>query len=147
MPTAAHHRARVLGTVWAAGAHAALGVLAVLGLLNYTVPTKYAVLQQIAAQGYWAWIHFGCAVLLVGSLRMPRERIEIRSRKSDLPRSAIACGIGFAMMVTWAFFNLLWGLSADRPVSLAGPALAFVVAAGEQLLANAWTRGTHTQGR
>jgi len=147
MPTAAHHHSRVVATYWAAGAHVALGLLAAFHLLNYTVPTKYEVLQQIASQGYWIWIHFACAALLVGSLRIHTSHVHIRSWTSELPASAIACNIGFAMMTTWALFNLLWGLTSQRPVSLAGPALAFVVASGEQLLANAWTRGTHTRGR
>jgi hypothetical protein len=51
------------------------------------------------------------------------------------------------MMFTWAFFNLLWGLSTVRPVSLAGPGLALVAAAGEQLLARRWARGTYDKGR
>jgi hypothetical protein len=147
MPTAAHHRGRVLATLGAAGAHLYLSVIAFAGLLNYTVPTKYAVLEQIAAQDAWAWIHLGCAALLVGSLAKPLHHIEIRSWRSELPLAALACNVGFAMLTTWALFNMLWGLSTARPVSLAGPGMAFVVALGEQLLANAWTRGTHTKVR
>lgn len=147
MPTAAHHRGRQLATLGAAGAHTYLGVIGLLDLLNYTVPTPYAVLEQIASEKYWAWIHIGCAVILVCSLGHPYHRPRIKKWRSDLPFASVACGIGFTMMFVWALFNLLWGLSTVRPVSLAGPGLAFIVAFGEQLLANAWVRGTHDKER
>lgn len=147
MPTPAHHRGRVLATTGVAVAHGYLSLIAFNGLLNYTVPTYYSVLEQIASETYWAWIHLVCALLLLGSLRSPLYRLRIRSWSSDLPLAALACSLGFAMLTTWALFNLLWGLSTIRPVSLAGPGLALVVAFGEQLLANAWTRGTYTRDR
>jgi len=147
MPTAAHHRGRVLATLGAAGAHLYLAVIAFAGLLNYTVPTKYEVLQQIAAQDAWAWIMLVCALLLVGSLAAPKHHVQIGAWHSALPLAALACNIGFAMLTTWALFNMLWGMSTARPVSLAGPGMAFIVALGEQLLANAWTRGSHTKVR
>jgi hypothetical protein len=143
MPTASHYRARVAGTLGAAGAHSYLATIGSLGLLNYTVPTEYSLIDEVAAEPYWAWIHAVVALALVGSLWRPTWK----PLGGDLPVTAIACSLGFAMMFSWAFFNLLWGLSTVRPVSLAGPGLALIVAAGEQLLANAWTRGIHNKGR
>jgi hypothetical protein len=147
MPTAAHHRGRVIATVGAAGAHAYLAVLAAVDLLNYTVPTKYAVLTRIAGEDYWAWVHALCALLLVGVLAAPFRRIVVRTHRSEAPLVVIALNLSASFLATWGFFNMLWGLSAERPVSLAGPGLAMVVAAGEHLLANAWMRGTHNKGR
>lgn len=147
VPTPAHHRGRVLATVVVAGAHGYLATIGFFGLLNYTVPTQYQVLQEVAAEEYWVWIHFICTLLLIGSLFAPKVRPQLGSWRSVLPLAALSCNIAFALMFSWALFNLLWGLSTHRPVSLAGPGLAFVVALGEQLLANAWTRGTHNKGR
>ncbi len=147
MPSRAHYRARVSATLGAAATHAFLCVLAAVDLLNYTVPTQYEVLAHIAAEDYWAWIHAGCAVVLCLSLINPGKHIRIRSWTSELPAAAVACNIGFTMMFCWAFFNMVWGLSAERPVSLAGPGLAFAVAFGELILASSWTRGTYDRSR
>lgn len=143
MPTPAHHRARVAGTLGAAAAHGYLAVLAATGYLNYTVPTRYRLIDEIASDFLWLWIHAAVVMILLLSLRRPTWQ----PRWPDAPIAAIACSIAFSAMATWAFFNLLWGLSTVRPVSLAGPGLALVVAAGEHLLANAWIRGTHNKGR
>lgn len=143
MPTAAHHRARVVATVGAGAAHAALSFLGAVDLLNYTVPTRYELIDQVAAQPLWTWIHAIIAILLWLTLFRPYARW----RGDGTRVMSIACSVAFAAMSTWAFFNLMWGLSTVRPVSLAGPVMAFVVAAGEYLLANAWTRGTHDKGR
>lgn len=147
MPTAGHHRARVVSTVGAAAIHAYLAILGWVGLLDYTVPTQYEVLQQIAAQDYWSWIMIGCSVFLLVSLRAPYKHVTFRRHTSELPLAAVACNTGFTMLFVWAFFNLVWGLSAQRPVSLAGPGLAFAVSFGELVLATAWTRGSHDKGR
>ena len=40
----------------------------------------------------------------------------------------------------WAFFTLLWGVTAISPVSLASPGLAAFAALGTQILAHAWMR-------
>lgn len=147
MPTDNHHRGRVFATLCVAGAHGYLSLLGFTRLLNYTVPTEYAVLEQVAAQDTWAWVHAGVALLMVVALARPHVKPKIGNHVSYLTAIALACNVGFAFMFSWAFFNLLWGLTVDRPVSLAGPGLAFAVALGEQLLANAWTRGTHDKGR
>jgi hypothetical protein len=147
MPTRVHHRRRVYATLGAAGAHTYLAVIGAANLLDYTVPTKYEVLQQIADQDYWIWIHACCALLLVASLRAPRKYFSLKRWTAELPFAAVACNTGFTMMFVWAFFNLSWGLTAQRPVSLAGPGLAFFVAFGELILASAWTRGTYDKRR
>jgi hypothetical protein len=147
MPTREHHRARVVSTLGAAAAHVYLSVIGAIGLLDYTVPTVYQVLQSIADQDYWIWIHAGCAALLICSLCHPKKHFHIRSWSTELPLAAFACNVGFTMMFTWAFFNMVWGLSAERPVSLAGPGLAFFVAFGELILATSWTRGTYDKSR
>jgi hypothetical protein len=147
MPSRAHYRARVSATVGAAVIHTYLAVIGWLGLLDYTVPTQYEVLAQIAAQDYWSWIMMGCAIFLLLSLLDPQRHVRIGTHKAELPLAAVAANVGFTMMFVWAFFNLTWGLSADRPVSLAGPGLAFAVAFGELILASAWTRGTYDRSR
>ncbi|HQW88953.1 MAG TPA: hypothetical protein PK478_03830 [Nitrospira sp.] len=116
-------------------------MLGFIGFLNYTVGTTYELLNQVAADFLWAWIHGAVALVLVASLFKAHTRL----REMSLP--ALACNIAFAAMFTWAFFNFIWGLSTVRPVSLAGPGLAFAVAAGEQLLANAWNRKASTKER
>ena len=136
-----HYRASVAATLGAATAHLYLSVLGFIGFLNYTVGTTYELLNQVAADFLWAWIHGAVALVLVTSL----FKAHTRFREMSLP--ALACNIAFAAMFTWAFFNLIWGLSTVRPVSLAGPGLAFAVAAGEQLLANAWNRKASTKER
>lgn len=136
-----HHRARIAATLGAAGAHLYLSVLGSIGFLNYTVETRYTLLNDVAADFLWAWIHGAVALLLVASL------LKSHTRFREMAVPAIACNIGFAAMFTWAFFNFIWGMSTVRPVSLAGPGLAFAVAAGEQLLANAWNREDSTKER
>lgn len=147
MHVADHHRSRVITTVVVAGAHAYLAMIGFTGLLNYTITTKYEFLEQITRQQYWSWIHLACAAMLLASLLAPKHYPHIGPWRSELPLVALACSAGFALLTSWALFNLLWGLSAVRPVSLAGPGMALVVALGEQLLANAWTRGSHDKGR
>lgn len=136
-----HHRAHVAATLGAAAAHFYLSVLGVVGFLNYMVETRYTLLNEVAADYLWAWIHGAVAVVLVASM----FKWHTRFREMTLP--AIACSIAFAAMFTWAFFNLVWGVSTVRAVSLAGPGLAFTVAVGEQLLANAWNREASTKER
>lgn len=147
MPTAAHHRSRVVTMSLVAGAHGYLAAIGFTGLLNYTVPTQYEFLEEVAAEAYWSWVHLACAAVLLAALLAPTYRPRIGPWTSELPLAALACSVGFALLTSWALFNLLWGLSAVRPVSLAGPGLALVVALGEQLLAHAWTRGTYDKGR
>jgi hypothetical protein len=147
MPTVAHHRSRVFTTVLVACAHIYLALIGFVGLLNYTVPTPYEILEEIAAEEYWSWVHLACAAILLASLCAPKFYPHLGPWRSELPLVALACSAGFALLTSWALFNLLWGLSAVRPVSLAGPGMALVVALGEQLLANAWTRGSHDKGR
>lgn len=147
MPTAGHYRSRVVTTAVVACAHCYLAMIGFTGLLNYTVPTRYQFLEEIGAEQYWSWIHLACAAVLLASLTAPTYRPKLGSWTSELPLAALACALGFALLTSWALFNLLWGLSTVRPVSLAGPGLALVVALGEQLLAHAWTRGTYDKGR
>lgn len=143
MSTLAHYNGRVLATAGAAGAHGYLSVIGAFDLLNFTIPTRYALLEMIASEGYWAWIHAGVAVLLLGSLLAPTAHLRIRCWYSALPLASLACSIGFTMMFSWFLFSMLWGLSTERPVSLAAPGLAFIVAAAEQLLSLGWARGTY----
>ena len=143
MPDAAHHRARTAGTIGAAASHGYLAILASNELLNYTVPTRYRLVDEIASDFLWGWMHLLAMLLLIVAAWRPHMWYGGR----HINFAAIACSLGFAFMGTWAFFHLLWGLSATRPVSLAGPGLAFVVAAGEHLLAAAWRRGTYNKGR
>ena len=142
MPTHAHHRARTFATVGAAAAHGYLAILGFIGSLDFTVPSEYALLHELAGAHLWAWVHGAVALLLLTALGKPYQMCRIGT-----VRASVACSIGFALMLIWAFFNLLWGLSTVRPVSLAGPGLAFIVAAGEQLLAHAWNRGALTKDR
>lgn len=147
MPSQGHHRSRVIGTVGAAAAHTYLSVLGLFDYLNFTVNTRYGGLHEAADEEAWAWIHLGVAVFLISSLAWSYHRVRLRGPWEEMTITAVACSVGFAAMFTWAFFNFLWGLTTIRPVSLAGPGLAFAVAAGEQLLAHAWNRGALTRDR
>ena len=144
-------RSRVVTTLVIAAAHLYLATLAHFDLLNFTQPTVFRVLTQAASTDAWMWIHASVglllvAVLLIGPESYPELRWLGRRWTSALPLGSLACSVGFAAMTTWAFFYALWGLTAIRPVTLAGPGLAIVVALGEQLLANAWSRGsTHSR--
>lgn len=138
-----HHRLRILGTLGAIAAHVYLAAIGTVSLLNYTVPSRYQILGEVASDDLWTWIHAGCATLLTLALFFPHLRVPPRGNRFP----AVACSVGFAFMLTWAFFNLIWGVSAISPVSLAGPGLAIVVAAGEQMLAYAWNRGALTKDR
>jgi hypothetical protein len=143
MPSQAHHRSRVIGTAGAALAHIYLAVLGTIGYLNYTVPTRYEFLYIVADQWAWSWIHGAIAMFLLASLLAPYRRVPVL----ETTLAQIACSCAFAVMLTWAFFNALWGLSTIRPVSLAAPGLAIIVAVGEQVLAHAWNRGATTRDR
>lgn len=138
----AHHRSLGVATVFAAAAHGYLSILGMLGFLNYTVPTRYELLDEVASATLWAWLHGITAVILIASLANPCWRVH----RFDAPIAAVVTSVGFAFMFVWAFFNMLWGLTTIRPVSLAGPGLAFSVAVGEQLLANAWNRWGQNEG-
>lgn len=143
MPTPSHHRARVGGTVGAAVAHGGLSALGMFNLLDYTVPTRYVLIAEVGGDHRWVWIHGLIAIALMLSLIRPYWRPWKHS-----PRiTSLVGSLAFGAMAGWSFFALLWGMSSIRPVSLAGPLLGFVVAAGEHLLANAWTRGTHNKDR
>lgn len=124
-------------------AHLYLAALGAVGNLNYTVPSRYTLLQEVANDHLWAWLHALAAVVLLSSLRHPYRHLQ----GFDSPRATIASSFGFSIMAIWAFFNMLWGVSSIRPVSLAGPGLAFIVAIGEQLLAHAWSRGALIRDR
>lgn len=137
----AHHRSLVIGTLGAAMAHGYLATLGFLGYLNYTVGTNYVLLNEIASDDLWAWIFTITAILLLVSVFIPYRRVKL----FNAPFAQVICSVAFAAMLTWAFFTLLWGLSTTRPVSLAGPGLAFAVSAGEQLMAHAWNRGATTR--
>lgn len=138
-----HHRLRLFGTLGAIVAHTYLAAIGTVSLLNYTVPSRYSILAEVASDDLWTWLHAICAVVLLVGLHNPTRRIPYFGNRLI----AVACSLGFAFMLTWAFFNLVWGLTAVSPVSLAGPGLAIVVAAGEQMLAYAWNRGALTKDR
>lgn len=141
-PSHAHHQSRVFATLGAAMAHGYLATIGSAGYLNFTVPSEYPLLHLMASSHVWTWIHAGVTVVLLSSLHKPYKPCWLGTN-----RAAAACSVGFATMFIWAFFNMLWGLSTISPVSLAGPGLAFAVAAGEQLLAHAWNRGAPTKDR
>lgn len=129
---------RTVGTLSTALAHLLLGYLGFVGLLNYTVRTGDPVLEQAASAGIWRWAHLLVGLGLIGLLFAGRP--SWLSRGHNL--STMTLGV-------WSFFMLLWGLSAERPVTLAVPVLGLFAVVGTQILAHAWMREAerHDKGR
>jgi len=118
-------RMRNLGTVATALVHAYLAIIGVFDRLSYTVPTKYELLQDVASDGSWIPLHGIMAVLLIAGFWRVKWESQLASASS-------------ALMGAWAVFNLLWGISAVQPVSLAAPGLALFVSVGAHVLAASW---------
>ena len=114
--------ARSLSMLAIASAHLMLGVLGLLNRLEFTQHSSFPVLELAASLEIWVPIHSACGawVLYVTF----RNRFELQ---------ATSASAGF--MATWAVFNFLWGLSTIRAVSLAGPVLAFSIAAVSYFMA------------
>lgn len=121
----------VLGVV-----HLALAVLAAFRRLSYTVDPTYEILALVASNHSWLWIHGICAIFLFASLRY-------RSWGKE------ACAVSFGVMGAWSFFNFVWGMVPERPVSLAGPVLGFGIMMLAHGLVKAWVLAeqTHTGGK
>ena len=133
-----HECSRVVGTVTVAIVHLLLGYLGFVGLLNYTVRTGDPALEQAASAGVWRWAHTLVGLTLL--ILLVLERPSWLSRGHSV--STMTLGV-------WSFFMLLWGLSAERPVTLAVPVLGLFAVVGTQILAHAWMREAerHDKGR
>lgn len=117
------------------------GYLAVIGFfdrLNYSVPSEYRLIEEVAADRHWSAIHLVLALALLGLL--------LANRPDWL---STWHNVSFGFVAVWAFFTLLWGLTTPRPVSLASPGLAAFAAVGTAILAHAWRREAerHDKGR
>lgn len=125
----AHSAARVrirLGTTAALGVtHLMLAVLAAFHRLAFTVNPTYEILAQVASNEVWLWLHGGTAILIFIALKHRNWAME-------------ACAISVGIMGGWSFFNLLWGLTPERPVALAGPVLGLGMTFMAHGLVAAW---------
>lgn len=130
MPT--RYGLQLAGTVALAATCVSFAALAFVGLLSYTQPSRYDVLESAANSTLWGWI-FGVvgAALGVALLLGPGHHNVAAARLSSMAAS---------FMGVWAFFTLLWGLTSEHPVSLAAPALAVFTVVGAQVLAVSWNR-------
>lgn len=115
-----------------------LGIVGIFGRLNYTVPTTVDMLRSIVNSNLWTagfLVVAGFVWAAIATNRLQHQAMQL----------------AFAVIAPWGVFNLLWGLSSERPVSLAAPGLALVVAVIAQALALAWAsdadRSSITTGR
>lgn len=130
MQASARHTVRLISTwallfvlVW-------FTALALFDRLSFTQPSEYEILHLAADSNLWGWLFCVTGlVLLVVLVGHPTHHRIAMSR---------VCSVAAAFLGTWAFFTLLWGLTAVAPVSLAvfGPAVFAVV--GAQVLAVSW---------
>ena len=130
MSTPTRHTLRLVGTTALALVLAWFAILAFLGRLSFTQPSRYAMIELVADSTLWGWV-FG-----LGFLHMMYFLLTSPSRHAvGLSRT---CSAAAAIIGTWTFFTLLWGMTTTVPVSLAvfGPAVFSVV--GAQVLATAW---------
>lgn len=116
-----------------ASAHFALALLGVVNRLNFTVAPEYRLLRLLADSNMWVGIHLIAAVFVAISLVLNRFQIQ-----------SLSYSAGF--MGCWALFNLLWGLNAVTPVSLAGPILGVAVSGVSYSVAMSWATGGHDKG-
>lgn len=138
MQAAARRTTRIAATFAVAAAHAYLVLVGLFDRLNYTQPSQYEIVERAASNHVWVGIHAVLTVALLVGLWHNRGW-EWR-----------VCSASAGFMGAWAFFNLLWGLSAVAPVSLAAPGLAAFVAFGAHVLSTAWLRASkesHNKGR
>ncbi len=119
---------RIAATLALVGLHLYLTIIGTFDRLNYTVPTRYRLIEEAADSEIWVGIHLTIAVSLLVGLWHNRGW-EWR-----------ACSVSAGFMGAWAFFNLLWGLSVVSPVSLAAPGLAAFAAFGAHVLGLGWLR-------
>jgi len=130
MQAQTRHTLRLSGTAALAFVHVWLAGLAFFDLLSFTQPSEYAIIELAADSRAWGWLFASAAtILIVVLIRGPERHMLAASR---------ACSVSAAMLGTWSFFTLLWGLTTEYPVSLAvfGPAVFSVV--GAQILAVSW---------
>lgn len=124
------HRLRLAGTVALAFVHVWFAALAFFGRLSFTKPSEYQLLHYAADSALWGWLFAATGVALIACLVADPFKHNVATSR--------ACSTSAAFIGTWAFFTLLWGLTATEPVSLAvfGPAVFSVV--GAQVLAVSW---------
>ena len=106
--------------------------LAFYDRLSYTQPSEYEVLHLAADSDLWGWL-FGLSALalLVCLVTRPQAHPKITSR---------ICSVSAALLGVWAFFTLLWVLSAVSPVSLGVCVPAVFAVVGAQVLAVSWNQ-------
>lgn len=123
-----HLRARRRVTALVGLAHAALLILDCFGRLNFTVDSRYDLLEASAKQPAWLLLHAAVAAVLWYSVWRKHWYIH-------------ALGISVGVMGSWSVLTLLWGVSTVRPVSLVGPVFGLIVTAIAYVLAGAWAVG------
>lgn len=129
-----HYRFRLGMSFAIAAAHATLATLGGLGRLSYSVPSQYPLLSYVTGSPIWVWFHTTAAVLVIAAILARRHQVW-------------ALSVAYGVMGCWSFFSLLWGLSVpSNPVSLAGPAMAGMVAILAALLSQSWARSGDREG-
>ena len=130
MQARTRHTLRLTGTATLAFVHVWFAGLAFADLLSFTQPSRFNAIQLAADSRAWGWLFASAGVILIIVLARGAEKHALAASR--------ACSASAAMLGTWSFFTLLWGLTTDYPVSLEvfGPAVFSVV--GAQILAISW---------
>lgn len=127
-------QSRIYLTMVVATSHFFLMLLGVFGRLSYSVPSRYVFLLQTLTNPLWVILHGVCFLALIIALYKNKGQVT-------------ALGAATGVMGSWAFLDLLWGLTTLTPVSLPGPILAGAIATLSYLLTNSWARLPRVQER
>lgn len=125
MHTQQHRRTRIYLTLLVAAGHLSLVILGLADRLTYSVPSRYALLEQTLANPLWVMLHGVCFIWIV---------IAVIANKGHVHALGAATGV----MAAWAFLSLLWGLSATTGPSLAGPILGGGMSTLSYILTAVW---------
>lgn len=123
-------KARRVAEGFVASGHFGLFFLAAVDQLAITIPSEFQFLVLLADNSTWLPIHLVCG--LVVSYTIFSNRGHIRS-----------LGLSAGFMGAWGFFNLFAGLTANKPVSLAGPVLGLALSGVAYSVAMSWAEDTH----
>lgn len=125
MYTQPYRKTRIYLTLLVASGHLSLMVLGLINRLTFSVPSRYALLEQTLANPLWVVLHGFCFAWIVISVIANKGRVH-------------ALGAATGVMSFWAFLSLLWGLSASNGPSLSGPVLGGGMATLSYILTSVW---------
>ena len=127
-------QSRIYLTMVVATSHFFLMLLGLFDRLSFSVPSRYILLLQTLTNPLWIVLHGACFLAIIISLYRNRGQVT-------------ALGAATGVMGSWAFLDLLWGLTTLTPVSLPGPILASGIASLSYILTISWARPPRVQER